>query len=377
MVDALHHQSCLPDQLHAGVAERNIYQQHSCSAKCLVVQQTVKAEQRNNRLKEQRMYDVELEPEVIKCLVNYRKLFDVLRVSVDLDVYTHLASPATAHCLSKTLGIDEYFLSYLLDTLLRIGLVDISGEVDGSPAYRSSAEAYQYLSRESQLYLGKERFHDEETNKLLERFITEGPSGDVVRKDYWTREIVEKVQVGALLGGVQSAVKHIDLAGCKCLLDIGGGHGLYSIFFTQKYPHLRACILDLPQIISLTKENIARLRASARVSAVAGDYHTFKPSSKIDAVFLSNVTSDHDELRVLLGRCHGFLINRGVVILRSFVSDGAPDVWSALSTLERYARRGRFAFTHDDLIAGLRDAGFVDVSDVHAANGVVIVRGNK
>jgi precorrin-6B methylase 2 len=323
------------------------------------------------------MYDVELEPEVIKCLVNYRKLFDVLRISVDLDIYTHLASPSTAHCLSKTLGIDEYFLSYLLDTLLRIGLVDTSSEVDGSLAYRSSAEAYQYLNRESPLYLGKERLHDEETSKLLERFIIEGPSDDVVREDYWTREIVEKVQVGALLGGAQSVVKHIDLAGCRCLLDIGGGHGLYSIFLTKKYPHLRACILDLPQIISLTKENIERLRASARVSAVAGDYHTFKPSRRFDAVFVSNVTSDRDELRVLLGRCHSFLIDRGVVILRSFVSNSSLDVWSAMSTLERYARRGRFAFTRDDLITGLRDAGFVDVSDVHAANGVVIVRGNK
>jgi cyclopropane fatty-acyl-phospholipid synthase-like methyltransferase len=128
---------------------------------------------------------------------------------------------------------------------------------------------------------------------------------------------------------VQSAVKHVDLAGCKCLLDIGGGHGLYSIFFTKKYPHLRACVLDLPQIISLTKGNIERLRASARVSAVAADYHTFKPSNMFDAVFLSNVTPERDELRVLLRRCRSFLIDRGVVILRSYVSDSAPDVWSA------------------------------------------------
>jgi hypothetical protein len=45
------------------------------------------------------------------------------------------------------------------------------------------------------------------------------------------------------------------------LLDIGGGHWLYSIFFTRKYPHLRACVLDLPQIIPVTNENIERLGA--------------------------------------------------------------------------------------------------------------------
>ena len=92
----------------------------------------------------------------------------------------------------------------------------------------------------------------------------------MIGKDYRTREIVEKLEVSALLGGAQGAVKHIDLAGCKRLLDIGGGHGLYSIFFTRKYPHLRACVLDLPQIIPVTNENIERLGAREKVSAVAG-----------------------------------------------------------------------------------------------------------
>jgi hypothetical protein len=112
------------------------------------------------------------------------------------------------------------------------------------------------------------------------------------------------------------------------------------------------------------------------VSAVAGDYRTFKPSSKFDAVFLSNVTSELDELRVLLGRCRSFLVDGGVTILRSFVSDSTPNVWSALYTLERYARRGRFALTHRDLVAALHDTDFSDISDVHAADGVVIVRAN-
>jgi hypothetical protein len=131
-----------------------------------------------------KMYDVQLEPEVIKRLVNYRKLFNIFKVSVDLDVYTHISNPSTAYLLSKALGIDEHFLAYLLDALLRIGLVNASGEVDGSPAYQSTAETNQYLSRESPLYLGKERFQDEEISELLERFITEGPSDDVIRKDY-------------------------------------------------------------------------------------------------------------------------------------------------------------------------------------------------
>jgi len=324
-----------------------------------------------------KMYDIELEPDPIRRILNYRKLFDVLRVSVDLDVYTHLSSPMSARRLSRPLRVDARFLGYLLETLWRIGLVERTEGVDGSWAYRSTQVARQFLSLQSPLCLSLERFREGETGKLLERYLNEGPSDDVISKEYWTPEIIKKLEDSALLGGVQSTVKRVNLIGCRSLLDIGGGHGIYSIFFTRKYPDLRACVLDLPQIVVVTNENIKRLGAGARVRAVAGDFHTFKPTQKFDAVFLSNVTPSQNELRALLSRSHGFLSDRGVVILRSFVSDSTPDVWSAVSTLERYARRGKLSLTRDNLMAALRDAGFLDVADVHAAEGVVIVRGTK
>lgn len=323
------------------------------------------------------MYDIELEPEPIRRILNCQKLFEILKVSVDLEIYTLITSPLTARRLSQSLGIDERFLMYLLETLWRIGLVERARGDQESLEYQSTPVARQYLSRESPLYLGRERFQDRETGKLLERYVKEGPSNEVITKDYWTPEMIKKLEVVALLGGVQSAVKHVNLADRKRLLDIGGGHGLYSIFFTRKYPDLRACVLDLPQVIEVTSENIKRHDAGERVDVVAGDYHTFRPTRKFDAVFLSNVTPSPDELRLLLNRSRSFLSDRGIVILRSFVSDSTADVWSAASTLERYARRGRRGFARNDLTTALRDTGFTDVTDVYAAEGVVIVCGTK
>ncbi len=323
------------------------------------------------------MYDIELEPEPIRRILNYQKLFEILKASVDLGIYTHITSPLTARRLSQSLGTDERFLMYLLETLWRIGLVERARGDQDSWAYQSTPIARQYLSRESPLYLGREIFQDGETGKLLERDIKEGPSNEVITKDYWTPEMIKKLEVMALLGGVQSAVKHVNLAGRKRLLDIGGGHGLYSIFFTRKYPELRACVLDLPQVIEVTNDNIKRHNAGERVDVVAGDYHTFRPTRKFDAVFLSNVTPSPDELRLLLNRSRSLLSDRGIVILRSFVSDSTPDVWSAASTLERYARRGRRGFARNDLAKALHETEFTDVTDVYAAEGVVIVCGTK
>ncbi|HEY5141396.1 MAG TPA: class I SAM-dependent methyltransferase [Methylococcales bacterium] len=323
------------------------------------------------------MYDIELEPEPIGRLLNYHKLFEIVKVSVDLGIYARITSPLTAQRLSQSLGIDERFLTFLLETLSGTGLVERTQSDGESWAYQSTPVARQYLSQDSLLYLGRERFQEDEPGKLLERFIKEGPSNEVISNDYWTPELIKKLEVASLLGGVQSAVKHVNLAGRKRLLDIGGGHGLYSIFFTKKHPELRACVLDLPQVIKVTNENIKRFDAGERVHAIAGDYHTFSTTRKFDAVFLSNVTPSPDELRLLLNKSRSFLSDGGIVILRSFVYDSTPDVWSAAITLERYARRGRLGFARNDLRAALHETEFTDVTDVFGAEGVVIICATK
>ena len=45
---------------------------------------------------------------------------------------------------------------------------------------------------------------------------------------------------------------YIDLSGCKTLLDIGGGSGLYSISFCKKYQGLHSTILDKAETLITT-----------------------------------------------------------------------------------------------------------------------------
>src|SRR5665647_501981 len=104
-----------------------------------------------------KMYDIELEPEPIGRLLNYHKLFEIVKVSVDLGIYARITSPLTAQRLSQSLGIDERFLTFLLETLWRTGLVERTQDQE-SWTYQSTPVAQQYLSQERLLYLGRERF---------------------------------------------------------------------------------------------------------------------------------------------------------------------------------------------------------------------------
>ena len=57
---------------------------------------------------------------------------------------------------------------------------------------------------------------------------------------------------------VDEAIAKVKLPpNARRLLDVGGGHGLYSIKFCYRYPELEATIFDLPLATETTRKNIA------------------------------------------------------------------------------------------------------------------------
>ncbi|MGZ4907921.1 MAG: methyltransferase [Halobacteriota archaeon] len=320
------------------------------------------------------MYDITLVPDRIKQIVNHQKLSEILKTAADMDIYTLLRHPVTASSVAQSLGTDELFVVYLLDVLCAVDLVKQTSDSEGLPCYQSTPLAYQYLDSGSALYLGRELFDGGETRRLIERYVNEGPSTTLITTQYWTPDIIKQLETIALLGGIQDAVKLIDLTGRTHLLDVGGGHGLYSIFFAQKYRHLRAVVLDLPQVIDVARENIEKYDTSARVTAVAGDYRTFESERTFDVIFMSNVTPSSKELRSFLMIAHNLLVAGGIVLLRSFVRDSTTSVWSRISTLERYARRGRRGFTRDALVNILSESEFF-VTCLYESDGIIVLQG--
>jgi SAM-dependent methyltransferase len=281
--------------------------------------------------------------------------------------------PITVEHLSNELQIDGQFVEYFLTVLYKFGFVDVI-VADGDLLYVNTSISTQYLSSQRTMYLGKEIFDDIETNAILRKYVTQGPESIDITKDYWSREILNKIASIALLGGVQNAVEKVDLSGRSRLLDIGGGHGLYSIFFTEKYSNLKAWVLDFPEVTDITKEFISKYGAQERVETIAGDYNNFRPDQDFDVVFISNVTASYNDLLELLAISKSCLTPGGLVILRNFVTDNV-DEWSSLSTLERYARRGKKGVTSKQLESALQIEGFTGIKRLCEGEGVVILQG--
>jgi ubiquinone/menaquinone biosynthesis C-methylase UbiE len=102
------------------------------------------------------------------------------------------------------------------------------------------------------------------------------------------------------------------------LLDLGGGHGLYSVAFCRCYPNLRARVLDL----TTTMEDLEAKRASdsaySRVQFEVADLRTvsLRPQST-DVILLANVVHHFDcpTNRGLMQRVAQALRPGGIVIV--------------------------------------------------------------
>ncbi len=78
-------------------------------------------------------------------------------------------------------------------------------------------------------------------------------------------------------------------ADVRRLLDIGGGHAMYSVALCQKYPRLSAVRVDGAQALTVGRESIAAAGLAERVTVTEGNFLTDDPGTGYDATLLFNI----------------------------------------------------------------------------------------
>lgn len=73
------------------------------------------------------------------------------------------------------------------------------------------------------------------------------------------------------------------------LVDVGGGHGAYSLAIARLRPDLQATVFDLPPVINVTREIVAESDVGDRVTTIAGDFHTDPLGTDYDVALLFGV----------------------------------------------------------------------------------------
>ena len=90
------------------------------------------------------------------------------------------------------------------------------------------------------------------------------------------------------MGAARKFLREVDLSGRHMLLDLGGGSGAYSIEAAKRYPDLKAIVLDLPEVVVISREFIAEHGVADRVSAEACDFTSDNFPSGADVILMNS-----------------------------------------------------------------------------------------
>lgn len=118
--------------------------------------------------------------------------------------------------------------------------------------------------------------------------------------------------------------ERLPMDGVTRFLDVGGGTGIYSIALLQKYPELRATVLDHAEVLKVAAEMAERYGVSERLELREGDMFADPLPTDCQAILLSNILHDWDvpQCRLLVERCANVLPAGGQLLIHDvFLND--------------------------------------------------------
>ena len=113
-----------------------------------------------------------------------------------------------------------------------------------------------------------------------------------------------------------------DLSSFRHLVDLGGATGHLAIAACERYPQLRATVLDLPRVVPLAQKNVLQSPAHDRIACIEGDFFndTLPPA---DLYALGRILHDWSEDKIdrLLARIFEALPPGGALLIAERLLD--------------------------------------------------------
>jgi SAM-dependent methyltransferase len=319
------------------------------------------------------MNDSELAREVLQQRQRLREMArgyratQVLFACVELGIFEAIAAGAhSATDIATTIQADQRGTELLLNAAVAVGLLEKREE-----RFFNAPIAEMCLTRDGPGYMA-------DSLKLESSFYRRwGHLTAAVKTGQRPEENVRDEQAGDWVSHFERALYNMArpmapfIADALALpedralrvLDVGGGHGGYSIALAQRYPRLTAKVFELPRVVPVTQEIVAQADVAERVSVQAGDFQRDDLGSGYDVVLLFGVLNGEppEGRPALIAKAFAALKPGGRVVLRDAVLDddraGPPE--AAIFALQMLlATDGGGLNTCDEWTRWLIEAGF-------------------
>ena len=118
------------------------------------------------------------------------------------------------------------------------------------------------------------------------------------------------------LNSLRGVIERCDFTSASRVADIGGGFGHLALALLEKYPNLRATVLDRPEVANIAAQHLPVNDASvaSRLDRVGGDMFELVPPA--DVYIMKHIIHDWDDERciLLLDNCRRNMQGDGRVI---------------------------------------------------------------
>lgn len=263
---------------------------------------------------------------VQEMLRGYRAA-QVLITCTQLGVFGQLAQGAqTAEALAAVLQMDSSALARLLNAAVALGLL-----IKENGQYKNGPLAVTCLVEGSPFHLGnlvgREGAFYQRWSYLPDA-VRSGQRPEANIRDEGQRNWVLDFELAlydlarAFGPAIAEALALPEERQIR-VLDVGGGHGGYSMALARRYPNVQTTVFELPAAAAVARQLIAEVGLSERVAVQEGDFQQERLGEGYDLVLLFGVlVSETEEGKVaLLRKTYGALVPGGQVAIRGFWLD--------------------------------------------------------
>ncbi len=296
-----------------------------------------------------------------------------LQVALEFRLFTHLAHDSLElSLLARTLQLSERATERLLTACAALGLVRWQ-----EARWGNTPLAHKYLVEGKGTFIGSYlQMFDELGYQRWAQMSTalrqDAPLGEMQHPYHYLAEHAEDAQSfsAAQHSGSRSLgytlARRIDFTAFKCLLDLGGGSGAYTVEMLRRYPHLRAILMDFSEVCHLAEATMHQEGFQERSRIVAGDYERDPLPEGFDVVLWSGNmhASSPATCLAILRKIRALLPAHGMLLIHDYLieAQGSGPLIPALLGLHLtlVSATGQ-VYRDTEIRALLQQAGFADV----------------
>ena len=294
-----------------------------------------------------------------------------LLTALEMDLFTAVGTGATAAQVALRIHADLRATEMLLNALTSLKLLEKRDSCfsNTTASGRFFAEGSRDNARPGLMHIANLWHRWSTLTECVRAGTSLGVGGRAgIREENWVRDFIAAMDRNAK-ERAGAVVKAVETGGIKRILDLGGGSAAYSIAFARAVAGLRSEIVDLDDVVPLTREYIRQAGLGERVTVRPGDMLRDPLGENYDLILILAICHmfSPEENHALFRRAFNALAPKGRVVVQDFIlepSKTAPRAAALFSLNMLVGTKAGSSYSEPEFAAWFREAGFADVRRV-------------